>query len=307
MTRAGGAERAPIFVAPPAHAASCYDRASAPFSTPDRPCRRTTRGARKTRRLRLLAARAIPRTRRARDARSGGSPLRRASRRRSPRRAARCMEQSRAGRGGCEGASTIAMQVARMQAPAPRSFLNKLKEAATGIAIVARNGREATLAHYLRLAPYGLGSHGIAHAARFYFDKPVDDLSWAQVALLAAIPQSPGRMNITRESGLRLAVARARYAIARLEQEGALDAAQAEMARRELEGMRPFEREAPARGAASGPALRASRARGPRARGVGRRSAHPCDHRSRRRARDDPACAPLSVASSATPARDRSR
>ncbi len=140
-----------------------------------------------------------------------------------------------------EGASTIAMQVARMQAPAPRSFLNKLKEAATGIAIVARNGREATLAHYLRLAPYGLGSHGIAHAARFYFDRPVDDLSWAQVALLAAIPQSPGRMNITRASGLRLAVERARYAIARLEQEGALDAAQAEMARRELEGMRPFE------------------------------------------------------------------
>lgn len=140
-----------------------------------------------------------------------------------------------------EGASTIAMQVARMQAPAPRSFFNKFKEAATGLAIVARNGNEATLAHYLRLAPYGLGSHGIAHAARFYFDKPVDDLSWAQVALLAAIPQSPGRMNLTRASGLRLAVERAGYAILRLEQAGDLDAAQAEMARGELAAMRPFE------------------------------------------------------------------
>lgn len=143
-------------------------------------------------------------------------------------------------RGRFEGASTIAMQVARMQTPAPRSFANKIVEAATGFAIIARNGHEATLAHYLRLAPYGLGSHGVAHAARFYFDKPVDDLSWAQVALLAAIPQSPGRMNITRESGLRLATARARRAIAQLEKDGALDAAQAELARRELAAMRPL-------------------------------------------------------------------
>jgi penicillin-binding protein 1C len=140
-----------------------------------------------------------------------------------------------------EGASTIAMQVARMQAPGPRSYTNKFWEAATALAIIARNGREATLAHYLRLAPYGLGSHGISHAARFYFDKPVDDLSWAQVALLAAIPQSPGRMNVTRESGLRLAKERARYAIAQLKKEGALDAMQAEMARRELAAMKPFE------------------------------------------------------------------
>ncbi len=140
-----------------------------------------------------------------------------------------------------EGASTIAMQVARMQAPGPRTFANKLREAATALAIVARNGREPTLAHYLRLAPYGLGSHGVAHAARFYFDKPVDDLSWAQVALLAAIPQSPGRMNIARESGLRLAVARARHAIGALEKDGALDATQADLARRELAAMRPFD------------------------------------------------------------------
>ncbi|QGM98171.1 transglycosylase domain-containing protein [Methylocystis parvus] len=140
-----------------------------------------------------------------------------------------------------EGASTIAMQVARMQSPAPRTYANKFWEAATGLAIVARNGQEATLSHYLRLAPYGLGSHGIAHAARFYFDKPVDDLSWAQVALLAAIPQSPGRMNLTHESGLRLAKERALYAIAQLEKEGALDATQAELARRELSAMRPFE------------------------------------------------------------------
>lgn len=144
-------------------------------------------------------------------------------------------------RGRYEGASTIAMQVARMQSPKPRTFANKLLEAIAGLHIIARNGHDATLSHYLRLAPYGLGSHGVAHAARFFFDRPIDDLSWAQVALLAAIPQSPGRMNITREGGLRLAVSRARQAIDRLEIEGALDAAQAGMARNELAAMRPLE------------------------------------------------------------------
>ncbi|MGJ0391562.1 MAG: transglycosylase domain-containing protein [Methylocystis sp.] len=157
------------------------------------------------------------------------------------RAVARALWNNLAHRRQMEGASTIAMQVARMQRPEPRTFLNKFWEAATGAVMMARHGREATLKHYLRLAPYGLGSHGIAHAARFYFDKPVDDLSWAQVALLAAIPQSPGRMNIARESGLQLAVARARYAISRLEKQGDLDAAQAELARRELAAMRPVQ------------------------------------------------------------------
>lgn len=157
-----------------------------------------------------------------------------------PRAVARALWNNLAHRRQMEGASTIAMQVARMQRPGPRTYASKFWEAATALAIVARQGHEATLSHYLRLAPYGLGSHGIAHAARFYFDKPVEDLSWAQVALLAAIPQSPGRMNITRESGLRLAVERARYAIAQLEKEGALDRPQAELARRELAAMRPL-------------------------------------------------------------------
>ncbi len=144
-------------------------------------------------------------------------------------------------RGKREGASTIAMQVARMQKGRPRTLADKLTQAATALAIVARNGRDATLAHYLRLAPYGLNGHGVAHAARFYFDRPAEDLSWAQCALLAAIPQSPGRMNITRESGLRLAAARAHHALTRLEEEGALDASQAALARRELDRMRPLD------------------------------------------------------------------
>jgi penicillin-binding protein 1C len=144
------------------------------------------------------------------------------------------------GRGLREGASTIAMQVARMQDSGARSFWRKLEEAATGAMLVQKFGRERVLAQYLRLAPYGAGSHGAAHAARFYFNKPLEDLSWAETTLLAAIPQAPGRMNLSRDSGLRRAVARARRALVELEREGVLDMDQAALARAQLSAMKPI-------------------------------------------------------------------
>ncbi|HEY8064377.1 MAG TPA: transglycosylase domain-containing protein [Methylosinus sp.] len=144
------------------------------------------------------------------------------------------------GRGRREGASTIAMQIARMQNPAPRGLSAKIIEAATAEALVARHGHDAILAHYLRLAPYGNGSHGIAHAARFYFDKPVEDLSLAEIALLAAVPQSPGRMNLFRERGVSLARARAARALTYLARENLVEPAQIALAEKQLATLRPI-------------------------------------------------------------------
>ncbi len=121
------------------------------------------------------------------------------------------------------GASTLAMQVARMQDPAPRTWRAKALEAATALRLVARFGHRAILAHYLRIAPYGNNIHGIGYAARRYFDKPVRDLSWAQVAFLTALPQGPGLMNPYREAGRALAVERARWILGRLRDRGDLD------------------------------------------------------------------------------------
>ena len=143
-------------------------------------------------------------------------------------------------RGRREGASTIAMQVARMQNPGPRGLKRKIIEAATAVTLIARHGHEAVLAQYLRLAPYGAESHGVAHAARYYFDKPVEDLSWAETALLAAVPQAPGRMNLARESGLSRASARAARVLDELTRMGALDPAQAALAKAQLAAMKPI-------------------------------------------------------------------
>ena len=137
------------------------------------------------------------------------------------------------------GASTIAMQVARMQTPAPRSFVSKLRESVVAVALTVRYGREAVLAHYLRIVPYANGAHGISHAARTYFDKPVEDLSWAEIALLAAIPQSPTLTNPLHPSGLSRAVRRGHRALEELARQNIIRPAEAALAHRQLAAMRP--------------------------------------------------------------------
>ncbi len=132
------------------------------------------------------------------------------------------------------GASTVAMQTARMQRPSPRNLWAKAVEAGTGLVLTARYGREEVLKHYLRLVPYGNGSHGIAHAARFYFDKPVADLSWAEIALLSAIPQSPTLMNPMRPEGLQRAKRRGHRILDELARHEVIGAAECALAHRQL-------------------------------------------------------------------------
>ena len=132
------------------------------------------------------------------------------------------------------GASTLAMQVARMQRPGPRTYVRKLVEAATALVITHRYGRDAVLRHYLRLVPFGNQVHGVAYAARRYLDKPPEDLSWAEVAFLAAIPQSPARMNPFDRVGRRRAIERGVRILGLLRDNGALSAAEHELAERQI-------------------------------------------------------------------------
>ncbi|MBN1296821.1 transglycosylase domain-containing protein, partial [bacterium] len=99
------------------------------------------------------------------------------------------------------GASTLAMQVARLQQPKDRTITNKLREMVDAVLMTTRFGRNRIVIHYLRIAPYGNGIRGIGYASRAYFDKPVEDLSWAEIAFLCAIPQQPNRMNPRTAAG----------------------------------------------------------------------------------------------------------
>lgn len=124
---------------------------------------------------------------------------------------------------GTQGGSTIAMQVARLQDPGPRTLWRKLEEAFVARGLTSRYGHQAILRQYLRLVPQGNQIHGVAFAARRYFQKPLQDLSWAEAAVLAALPKAPGIMNIYRPEGRYRALARARLVLASLYAQGGLD------------------------------------------------------------------------------------
>jgi penicillin-binding protein 1C len=154
-----------------------------------------------------------------------------------PTAVGRAVLQNLRSRRRISGASTIAMQVARMQYPGGRTYLRKLSETATAILLTARHGRTAVLRQYLELVSYGNRIHGIAYAARCYFDKPVDDLSWAETAFLAAIPQAPTHMNPFLPNGRARAVKRGGEILERLHARGTLGDADYALAQSQIQAL----------------------------------------------------------------------
>lgn len=134
-----------------------------------------------------------------------------------------------------QGGSTIAMQVARLQHPRPRTLVNKLREMMVARLLIARYGHHRVLAHYLQIVPQGNRMHGVAYAARRYFQKPPEDLSWAEATLLAALPKAPGTMNLYRQSGRRAARLRAGHILGLLRRRSQLDEESYRLALRQLE------------------------------------------------------------------------
>ncbi len=97
---------------------------------------------------------------------------------------------------GVQGASTIAMQLAKnlLLSPDERYELSmdrKLKEAMLALELTRRYPREKILEWYLNTNFYGCRSYGVEAAARTYFGKHVWELSLAEAAMIAPIPQNP--------------------------------------------------------------------------------------------------------------------
>ena len=96
------------------------------------------------------------------------------------------------------GASTLDMQVCRMLTGGRRNFSNKLREAAGAFRLNAIKSKAEILAIYLNMAPYGGNLRGVEAASRSYFGKKAAELSLAEAALLAGLPQSPERLRPDR-------------------------------------------------------------------------------------------------------------
>ena len=114
-----------------------------------------------------------------------------------------------------EGGSTITQQVAKLLLRSrSRSLSQKTKEAVLALRLEHRFSKEEILALYLNLAPYGNRIDGVARASRAYFGCAPAQLTPAQAAFLASLPQRPTAFNPLRDP--EKARARQRHILARM-------------------------------------------------------------------------------------------
>lgn len=99
-----------------------------------------------------------------------------------------------------EGGSTVTQQVAKLLLNGgERSVTNKVRETILAVRLERRRPKTAILAMYLNAAPYGNRINGIGRASRAYFGVRPHDLTPAQAAFLAALPQRPSAFNPLRD------------------------------------------------------------------------------------------------------------
>ena len=101
---------------------------------------------------------------------------------------------------GCvvSGGSTITMQVARRFYPHSRSVAGKLYQAVRALQLEWHYSKDDILNLYLNYAPMGGVIEGAGAASRLYLDKSPADLSLAESALLAVLPQAPSYLRPDR-------------------------------------------------------------------------------------------------------------
>ena len=91
-----------------------------------------------------------------------------------------------------QGGSTITQQyVKNALLYSDQTFVRKFKEVILSIELEFMYSKDQILTMYLNEIPYGGQTAGVEAASRMYYNKEAKDLSLAQAATLAAIPQAP--------------------------------------------------------------------------------------------------------------------
>jgi len=91
-----------------------------------------------------------------------------------------------------EGGSTITQQLARnLFLTHERSVERKLKEIALAVEIERNYSKDQILQMYFNQIYFGEGAYGVDAAAKTFFNKPIQELSLPECALLAGLPANP--------------------------------------------------------------------------------------------------------------------
>ena len=118
-----------------------------------------------------------------------------------------------------QGGSTITQQVTRslLLMNTKRTYRRKAREALLSIQLERSFSKEQILSLYLNQIYLGHGAYGVEMAARTYFAKSAKNLSLAEAAILAGLPQAPSRYSPV--SHLDRAKDRQRYVLRRMLEE----------------------------------------------------------------------------------------
>lgn len=90
------------------------------------------------------------------------------------------------------GASTITMQGIKLYKRRERNYLSKIEEIIESYKLERNLTKDEILNLYLNNAPYGSNIVGYETASQLYFGKSAKNLTWAEGATLAVLPNSPG-------------------------------------------------------------------------------------------------------------------
>ena len=95
-----------------------------------------------------------------------------------------------------QGASTITMQVARnFFLGREKTYLRKLNEIMLALAIEKGLSKSEILELYLNKIYLGQRAYGVVAAAKIYFGKSLEELSIAEMAVIAGLPKAPSGYN----------------------------------------------------------------------------------------------------------------
>ncbi|MRS12971.1 MAG: PBP1A family penicillin-binding protein [Actinobacteria bacterium] len=141
--------------------------------------------------------------------------------------------------GRTEGASTLTMQYIRntILADDPErfqaSYRRKAREAVLALELEKKHTKDEILAMYINTVYYGEGAYGAEAAALTFFNKHANELTVAEAALLAGLPQAPGRLSPYDNPDA--AVARRQWVLSKMFEQGYITSEQYEAAK--VEGL----------------------------------------------------------------------
>lgn len=96
------------------------------------------------------------------------------------------------------GGSTLTMQTIRLARNESRTFGEKFIEMILATRLEFRASKEEILSMYVSHAPFGGNVVGLDAAAWRYFGHPAEELSWAEAAMLAVLPNAPSMIHLSK-------------------------------------------------------------------------------------------------------------